>query len=154
MMDMKMRSTVLKTVATGLLALAAIAARPAAAIAADPQGVWMSAERDTKVRISNCGEKLCGRVVWLNEPIDRTTGKPKTDKENPDASKQRRPLIGLQIISGMQAKGSDTWQGQIYNADDGKTYAASLELQSNTRARVEGCVLSVLCKAQTWTRAN
>ena len=39
------------------------------------------------------------------------------------------------------------------DADDGKTYSASLELQSNTRAR-GGCVLSVLCKAQTWTRAN
>jgi uncharacterized protein (DUF2147 family) len=106
------------------------------------------------VRISDCGGKLCGRVVWLKEPIDRTTGRPKTDKENPDTSKQRRPLIGLQVINGMAPSGRDTWQGLIYNADDGKTYSASLELQSPTRARVEGCVLSMLCKAHTWTRAN
>ena len=154
MMDMTMRLTILKTATAGVLAYAATAVAPAAVFAADPQGVWMSADRDTKVRISDCGGKLCGRVVWLKEPIDPATGKPKTDKENPDASKQRRPLIGLQIISGMQPKGSDTWQGQIYNADDGKIYSASLELQSNTRAKVEGCVLSVLCKSQTWTRAN
>lgn len=149
-----MKLTMLKTIATGLIAAAAIAGNPAATFAADPQGVWMSVDRDTKVRISDCGGRLCGRVVWLKEPIDPATGKPKTDKENPDASKQRRPLVGLQIISGLQASGRDTWQGQIYNADDGKTYSASLELQSSTRARVEGCVLSVLCKAQTWTRAN
>jgi uncharacterized protein (DUF2147 family) len=54
----------------------------------------------------------------------------------------------------MAPSGRDTWQGLIYNADDGKTYSASLELQSPTRARVEGCVLSMLCKAHTWTRAN
>ncbi len=59
-----------------------------------------------------------------------------------------------QIISGMQPKGGDTWQGHIYNADDGKVYSASLELQSHTRAKVEGCVLSVLCRSQTWIRAN
>lgn len=148
-----MRLTMLKTAAAGLAATV-IAANPAATFAADPQGIWLSADRDTKVRISDCGGKLCGRVVWLKEPVDRETGKPKTDKENPDASKQQRPLIGLQIISGMQAAGRDTWQGRIYNADDGKTYSASLALQSNTHARVEGCVLSVLCKAQTWTRTN
>ena len=149
-----MRLMVLKTIVSTLLAVLAIAGHSAIALAADPQGIWLSAERDTKVRISNCGGKLCGRVVWLREPVDRTTGKPKTDKENPDASKQRRPLIGLQVISGMQARGEDTWRGQIYNADDGKTYSASLELKSNARARVEGCVMSVLCKAQTWTRTN
>lgn len=132
----------------------AVATFVPAARAADPQGVWISADRETKVRITDCGGKLCGRVVWIREPIDRNTGRPKTDKENPDTSKQRRPLIGLQVIHGMRPKGAGTWQGQIYNADDGKTYSANLQLQSETRARVEGCVLSVLCKAQTWTRAN
>ena len=152
-MEMKMGLTMLKTTAAALLA-PCIAGQSRRHFAADPQGVWLSADRDTKVRISDCGGKLCGRVVWLKEPIDRETGKPKTDKENPDTSKQQRPLIGLQIINGMQSAGRDTWQGRIYNADDGKTYSASLALQSNTHARVEGCVLSVLCKAQTWTRAN
>ncbi|HKY85410.1 MAG TPA: DUF2147 domain-containing protein [Pseudorhodoplanes sp.] len=143
---------ILKTIAIAILTALACSVTPA--FAGDPHGVWISADRDTKVRIGDCGGKLCGRVVWLKEPIDPATGKPKTDKENPDATKQRRPLVGLQVINGMQASGRDIWQGQIYNADDGKTYAASLELQSHARARVEGCVMSVLCKAQTWTRAN
>ena len=55
-----------------------------AAFAADPQGIWLSGDGGTKVHISNCGGKLCGKVIWLKEPIDSKTGKPKTDALNPD----------------------------------------------------------------------
>ena len=50
-----------------------------AALAADAEGIWLSGDGGTKVHISNCGGKLCGKVVWLKEPIDSKTGKPKTD---------------------------------------------------------------------------
>ena len=85
--------------------------------------------------------------------ISRTirTGKPKTDKLNPDPAKRSRPLIGLQ---GLAPTGPDKWSEQIYNADDGHTYQASLTVPGGNAARVEGCVLAVLCKGQTWTRAN
>ncbi len=142
------------------LALAALPAlvllvKPAEILAADPEGIWLSEDRDAKVRISRCGgERLCGTVVWLKEPVDPRTGKAKTDKENPDAAKQSRPLIGLRVFSGMTPNGPDSWAGRIYNADDGRTYKASLEFLGRNRARVEGCVLAVLCKGQTWTRTN
>ena len=44
--------------------------------------------------------------------------------------------------------------GQIYNADDGRTYKAHLKVENESTAKVEGCVLSVLCKGHTWIRAN
>jgi uncharacterized protein (DUF2147 family) len=136
------------------LLTACLAATPTSLLAADPEGVWMSADRDAKVRIARCGEGLCGTVVWLRNARDPQTGAPKTDKENPDASKQARPLIGLQVINGMKPSRPGFWSGRIYNADDGRTYKASLEILGPTRARVEGCVFSVLCKGETWTRAN
>ena len=111
----------------------------------------MSEDGGTKVRITNCGESLCGSVVWLKEPTDKATGKPKTDKYNPDAAKQSRPMLGLQVIQGMRPNGADKWSGQIYNADDGKTYRSNLMLQSQTKARVEGCVL-IFCIGESWTR--
>jgi len=40
-----------------------------------------------KFIISNCGGKLCGKVVWLQEPVDSKTGKPKTDAPQSDPAK-------------------------------------------------------------------
>ena len=125
-----------------------------AAFAADPQGIWLSGDGGTKVHISNCGGKLCGKVIWLKEPIDSKTGKPKTDALNPDPAKQSRPMIGLQVVQGLTPSGTDRWSGQIYNADDGKTYAANMQMASDDTAKVEGCVLGILCKGQTWTRSK
>ncbi len=121
---------------------------------ADPVGTWLSQDGGTKVHITECGGKLCGTVVWLDKPIDPRTGKPKTDKLNPDPAKRSRPLIGLQVVHRLAPSGPDKWSGQIYNADDGRTYQASLTVRSGNAAHVEGCVLAVLCKRQTWTRTD
>ena len=68
------------------------------ALAAPPEGNWLSEDGGTKVHISTCGaNKLCGTLVWLGHPTDPNTGKPKTDKLNPDPAKRARPLIGLQV---------------------------------------------------------
>ena len=124
------------------------------ALAEPPVGTWLSQDGGTKVHIAACGGKLCGTVVWLEKPTDPQTGKPKTDRHNPDPGKRSRPLLGLQVVHGLAPNGSDKWSGLIYNADDGHTYQASLKVQGVNSAHVEGCVLTVLCKGQTWTRAN
>lgn len=126
-----------------------------AASAASPEGNWMSEDGGTKVRISTCGaNKLCARLVWLHHPIDPATGRPKTDKRNPDPAKRDRPLIGLEVVHALAPSGPNTWSGLIYNADDGQTYKASLEVKSEDIAKVKGCVLAVICKSHVWTRSN
>lgn len=137
-------------VATGLIALSGLTP----ALAADPAGTWLSHDGATKVRISACGGKLCGTVVWLDKPLDPATGQPKTDKRNPDPHKRARPLIGLTVVHGLTHSGPNEWSGAIYNADDGHVYQAHMVLQSESSARVEGCVLGVLCKGHVWTRAH
>ena len=63
-----------------------------AALAANPEGNWLSEDGGTKVRISTCGgNKLCATLVWLDHPIDPATGRPKTDRLNPDPAKRSRP---------------------------------------------------------------
>lgn len=137
----------------GLFALSCL---PAAALAApSPQGTWLSQDGGLKVRISECGgTRLCGTVVWLQEPNDPATGRPKTDKHNPDPSKRARPLIGLTVAQGLKPSGPDKWSGRIYNADDGQTYQAHLQVQNERSMRLQGCVLGVLCKGHTWTRSG
>jgi uncharacterized protein (DUF2147 family) len=127
---------------------------PGAALAANPEGTWLSQDGGTKVQVTDCGGKLCGTVVWLNKPTDPATGKPKTDKRNPDPGKRARPLLGLQVVNGLRPSGANRWSGLIYNADDGRTYSAHFDVDSATRATVQGCVLMVLCKGQHWTRAD
>jgi uncharacterized protein (DUF2147 family) len=122
--------------------------------AADALGTWYTGDKESQVRIVNCGGALCGNLVWLKEPNDPATGRPKTDKNNADASKQSRPLLGVPIVLGMKPSGSGQWSGEVYNASDGKTYSGSFMLTGPNTADLKGCVLGFLCKSQTWTRVN
>jgi len=123
--------------------------------AAEPFGTWYTASGESQIRITNCGGALCGSLVWLKEPNDPETGAPKTDKHNPDPGRQGRPLIGTQILLGLRPGGAGEWAGQLYNAEDGKTYSGSLTLTGANTADLKGCVLGgLICKSQTWTRAK
>jgi uncharacterized protein (DUF2147 family) len=124
------------------------------ASAASPLGTWYTADNDSQVRITNCGGALCGNLVWLKEPTDPATGKPKLDKHNADAAKQSRPLIGTPIVLGMKPSGPNAWSGNVYNASDGKIYSGSFTMTGDNTADLKGCVMAVLCKSQTWTRAK
>jgi len=148
-----------RTAATAfwLLAAGALGAAHlvAPAFAADPMGTWFTADKDSQVRITNCGGALCGNLSWLKEPNDPATGQPKKDKNNADAGKQGRPLLGVPIVLGMKPSGTpDQWSGNVYNASDGKTYTGSFTLTGPGTAELKGCVMSIICKTQTWTRAN
>ena len=124
------------------------------ATAADALGTWYTGDKGSQVRIVNCGAALCGNLVWLKEPNDPATGRPKTDKNNADPSKQGRPLLGVPIVLGMKPSGAGQWSGEVYNASDGKTYSGSFTLTGPNSADLKGCVLSILCKSQTWTRVH
>jgi uncharacterized protein (DUF2147 family) len=145
----------LRTIAIALCFLAAaFVAATLPVQAADALGTWYTGDKDSQVRIVNCGGALCGTLIWLKEPNDPATGRPKTDKHNADASKQGRPLLGVTIVLGMKPSGQGQWSGNVYNASDGKTYSGSFTLTGPNSADLKGCVLSVLCKSQTWIRAN
>jgi len=134
------------------LAVSAAASASGPAFAADPTGIWLSQDGDVKMKVARCGEAVCSTISWLKEPNDRN-GKPKTDQNNPDTSKRSRPIIGAPIILPMKADGADKWSGQVYNAEDGKTYSGSFALSGASKADLKGCV-AFICKTKTWTRSN
>lgn len=139
-------------IATATVAALLVCVAPAAA-AQNVTGLWLTKDRDAKVRVGDCGGSLCGTIVWLAEPTDKQTGKPVTDKMNPDPARRVRPLIGVRIF-GMQPAGSNKWIGPIYNADDGRTYNGSLELIDANRLKIEGCLGPFLCDHEIWTRTH
>jgi uncharacterized protein (DUF2147 family) len=135
--------------------LALLTAAPAMAQdAGSPAGTWLTQAGDAKVRVSKCGAGICGTVVWLKDAIDRATGKPAVDDKNPNPALAKRPMIGLQIFGGMKPAGPNKWSGQIYNADDGRTYPSNVFLAGPATLKVEGCLGGALCGSENWTRAG
>ncbi|MDA9467855.1 DUF2147 domain-containing protein [Bradyrhizobium sp. CCBAU 53415] len=136
-----------------LVVLLAALLGASAARAQEADGTWLTQAGDARVKISKCGGGICGHIVWLREPYDTSTGQPATDSKNPNPALARRPMIGLPLFSGMEPAGPNKWAGQIYNADDGSTYASNISLTGADSLRVEGCV-GALCGGETWTRAG
>ena len=144
---MTRRSTMLAAAAFTALITASLPA-----LAADPTGMWLTDTADAKVKIVHCGPAICGTIAWLKEPND-SAGKPKVDRNNAEASHRNRPIMGVPIILSMKPDGTDKWSGQVYNAEDGKTYSGNVTLTNANTLRLQGCV-AVFCKTKTWTRSN
>jgi uncharacterized protein (DUF2147 family) len=135
--------------------LAALLAAPSARAqsAGEPTGTWVTQAADARVRVSKCGSGICGVIVGLRDPNDPATGKPQVDDKNPNPALKKRPMIGLPLFGGMHPTGPGKWSGQIYNADDGSTYASNVSVTGPDTLRVEGCV-GALCGGENWTRVG
>jgi uncharacterized protein (DUF2147 family) len=114
-------------------------------------GIWKLNSGKVTVRIMPCGASLCGAIVGLAKPLDKK-GRPKVDKENPNESLRKRPLMGLTVLANMKPAGENKWQGTIYNADDGRTYYSYMKLSGNNM-KVQGCV-GPFCKTMVFVRQN
>jgi uncharacterized protein (DUF2147 family) len=141
-----------------MLAIAAVSLGLAVAVgharAADgAKGTWQLSNGKVTVRVSNCGDGLCGRVVALRKPRD-DKGRPRLDKENPNPTLRSRPVIGLTILSNMRANGEGAWSGTIYNPDDGNTYGSTMQLLGPSTMKVNGCVAGVFCKSMKFIRVD
>jgi uncharacterized protein (DUF2147 family) len=136
-----------------LLVLLAALVGASAAHAQNADGTWLTQAGDARVKITKCDGGICGHIVWLREPMDTATGQPATDSKNPNPALAKRPMIGLPLFSGMQPAAPNKWSGQIYNADDGSTYASSITVRGADSLRVEGCV-GALCGGETWSRVG
>jgi uncharacterized protein (DUF2147 family) len=118
----------------------------ASALAADPTGDWRVADGVANIRVAECNGSMWGAVAWEKTPGGR-------DKNNPDASKQNRPTLGMPILIDMKRKpGVDQWEGQVYNAKDGQSYSSTIKPVGSDQLEIQGCVLGFLCGGETWTR--
>ena len=118
----------------------------ASALAADPTGDWRVADGVAHIRVAECNGNMWGAVIWEKEPGG-------LDEHNPDVSKRSRPTLGIPILINMKKKaGVDQWEGEVYNANDGKTYSSTIKPLGADRLQIQGCVLGFLCGGETWTR--
>src|SRR5919109_3476045 len=118
------------TVATGiLLAAIGVSAQPPA-----PVGLWQtvneSGQREALVRITEVDGELRGYVVTIFSP-PAPSAKPLCE-ECPGELKNK-PVVGLQILSGMRWDGERYSGGEILDPDNGRLYRCTLRLVDNGR---------------------
>ncbi len=111
-------------------------------------GVWIDHTGRGAVEILPCGDKVCGRVAWLQQPTD-AKGAPAKDKKG-------RALCGLQIIGDLKLQPNGrTWDGGwIYNPDEGETFNVEIQLKSRDTLQVVGYMgVKFLSETYVWKRA-
>jgi uncharacterized protein (DUF2147 family) len=97
-----------------------------------PVGVWLTEEKEGKVRIEQCGANLCGYSV--------------------DAKSNAN---GEQVLINMRPGADHKWSGRIHDPNSGSTYDSTIALKGTTQLRVQGCAFGgMFCGGQTWTRVN
>lgn len=118
------------------------------ALAADPTGDWRVADGVANIRVAQCNGSMWGAVAWEKKPGGR-------DENNPDVSKKNRPTLGMVTLIDMKKKsGADQWEGQVYNAQDGQIYSATITPTGPDQLEIKGCVMGFLCGGETWTRVG
>lgn len=144
----------------GLLTIIAmiLSSQAHAAEEGDILGVWTTENAKSKVEISKCDAGLCGQIIVLKEALypagDEMAGQVKIDRNNPEESKQAKPIIGLQILTGFVFDGDDVWEdGKIYDPKNGKTYKCKMTLEDNNNLKVRGYIgFSLLGRTTEWSR--
>ena len=115
--------------------------------AAEPvEGYWLTENRKAIIQTRICGAKICGHMVWLDNPLD-ANGQAKRGAGG-------APLCGIQLIGDLKATGNGRWgKGWILDPRSGEKYSAGLRVVSSQKIKVRGYLgLPILGRSQTWTR--
>ncbi len=121
----------------------------------DVVGLWLNQDKDAHIKIYRDGENFMGKIIWLKNPIDTLTGKPKLDKHNPEDDLKKRPVDGLIIVRDFEFDVDDSeWEyGEIYDPKKGKTYSCEMNLEDMNTLKVRGYIgFSFIGRTVIWTR--
>ncbi len=121
----------------------------------DVCGIWLNQDKDGHIKMYRDGKNFLGKIIWMKNPIDEETGKPKLDKENPDDELQKRPIDGLIIVRDFEWDADDQeWEdGEIYDPKNGKTYSCQMHLEDMNTLEVRGYIgFSFIGRTVVWTR--
>ena len=144
--------TRIATVAGALLFAVCLNSGHAAAAEA---GVWIDERGEGAVDIAPCGQKLCGRIVWLKQPLDKG-GKALIDDLNPQLARRKQPICGLQVLGGLAKQGDGTWdQGWVYDPKVGESYDLAVQLKDANHLVITGYKgIKLFGQNFVWTRAQ
>jgi uncharacterized protein (DUF2147 family) len=113
---------------------------------------WYTEGGESTVEIyAGADGKYYGKITWIKEGFKN--GKPLMNSYDPDESKRNLPVLGLQIISGLNKKSATEWVGgKIYDPSKGNFYSCKMTVQGN-KLLLHGYILGIpfLGRTTTWT---
>jgi len=117
-------------------------------------GVWEPSHGKARVKVDKIGNKYYGRIVWLKEPDDPETGKPKVDRNNPDQSMHNVPLKGYRLLKDFTYNGKNEWvDGTIYDPENGSTYNCIIKMKDDNTLDIRGYIgVKALGRTDVWKR--
>jgi len=117
-------------------------------------GIWEPSNGKARVKIEKIGTRYYGKIVWLKEPNDPETGKPKVDKNNSDANLQTVPLKGYRLLKDFNFKSGNEWDGgTIYDPENGSTYDCVITMKDNNTLDIRGFIgISAFGRTDVWKR--
>ena len=117
-----------------LIAAALVSLAAAPVFAQSPVGLWLRDNGNSRVRIAPCGDSLCGTLAWVKE--------------------EGKAQVGQRIFYNMKENGPNSWTGNAFNPEDGKTYSGKMSLSGNMLTTA-GCALGgIVCRSVSWKRVN
>lgn len=116
-------------------------------------GKWYTEENKSLVEVYKQGDQYFGKMIWLKTP-NREDGSAKLDDKNPDTELQKRPLLGLVILSDLEFDEDNEWEdGKIYDPESGNTYSCYIELIDHNTIHMRGYIgFSLFGRTTTWIR--
>jgi len=122
-------------------------------------GIWTTEMDESKVEIFKCGEKICGKIIWLKSPFytdsrEGEIGTPWIDRKNPNPKLRSRPILGLQLLEGFSAEEDNYWgSGTCYDPKSGNTYRGKIHLAAPDRLELRGYIgIPLFGRTSVWTR--
>lgn len=127
-----------------LLALAILPLSMDAAASPVPTGLWLTQDHTGVIAITNCGNRLCGRIVgvFLDHPDD------KTPVDNHGVSQ-----CGLSLIDDARQIRRGVWKGHIIDPRNGNVWGVEFHLDRHGNLALRGFLgIPLLGRTETWTR--
>lgn len=116
-------------------------------------GIWLTADKSAKVEIYNSKNQFEGKIIWLKEPNDPTTGKPWLDKENEISIQKTLPLMGSLTLWGFKYDDDEYIDGKVYDSRDGKVYSGKLWLEDVNTLCMRGYI-GLFYSTEIWSRVK
>lgn len=144
------------TITRFMTAAVLLCAALAASASDSPVGVWRTIDDKTGkekslVRITEVNGELHGSIEKL---VRAPNEDPNPNCDKCEGDKKNKPVIGMEIMTGMKKQGDEYAGGHILDPANGKTYKCKMwTSDGGKKLNVRGFIgVSLLGRTQVWVR--